>query len=347
MAFNLEKFISSHVRHGMKVGLASVLAYVGAEWIGLPYGYWAVITTVIVMQMHVADSIQMCLYRFTGTAIGAGMGILMILIFPPTHFHTLIAVFVGTGICAYLTRYDARYRMAAITMAIVFLSSLGAEHRIEYSLFRVAEIGVGVLCAFVVSVAVWPNRTTSVLLDRLCKQYDQVADNVQLLMDNFLNRQRKTDPDLFFDLAREVQANRELYNKIYSTERRVFRDDMDKLSLQVNTLNSVVERLQSTPSLLNEVEGDGFDIIMAPELTLLARHLAVALRSIGRGVKYDPHPLARAVDGVEKRFIELREQGVIERFEVRRYFQVMSFINTVQHLGEFLLVVLNKPHRPA
>ena len=345
MAFNAEKFISSHVRHGMKVGLASVLAYIGAEWIGLPYGYWAVITTVIVMQMHVADSIQMCLYRFTGTAIGAGMGILMILIFPPTHFYTLIAVFVGTGICAYLTRYDARYRMAAITMAIVFLSSLGAEHRIEYSLFRVAEIGVGVLCAFVVSVAVWPNRTTSVLLDRLCKQYDQVADNVLLLMENFLHRQRRTDPDLFFDLAREVQANRELYNKIYSTERRVFRDDMDKLSLQVNTLNSVVERLQSTPSLLNEVEGDGFDIIMAPELTLLARHLAVALRSIGRGVQYDPHPLARAVDGVEKRFIELREQGVIERFEVRRYFQVMSFINTAQHLGEFLLVVLNKPRR--
>jgi uncharacterized membrane protein YccC len=347
MASYATKFISSHVRHGMKVGLASVLAYLAAGWIGLPYGYWAVITTVIVMQMHVADSIQMCLYRFTGTAIGAGMGILMILVFPPTHAYTLFAVFTGTGVCAYLTRYDVRYRMAAITMAIVFLSSLHAEHRIEYSLFRVAEIGVGVLCAFVVSVVVWPNRTTSVLLDRLRTQYDQVADNVLLLMDNFLHRQRKTDPDLFFDLAREVHANRELYNKVYATERRVFRDDMDLLALQVDTLNSVVERLQSTPSLLNEVEGDGFDIIMAPELTQLARNVADALRAVGRGVPYDPHPLARAVDGVEKRFIELREQGVIERFEVRRYFQVMSFINTAQHLGEFLLVVLNKPQMPS
>jgi hypothetical protein len=166
-------------------------------------------------------------------------------------------------------------------------------------------------------------------------------------MDNFLHRQRKTDPDLFFDLAREVHANRELYNKVYATERRVFRDDMDLLALQVDTLNSVVERLQSTPSLLNEVEGDGFDIIMAPELTQLARNVADALRAVGRGVPYDPHPLARAVDGVEKRFIELREQGVIERFEVRRYFQVMSFINTAQHLGEFLLVVLNKPQMPS
>lgn len=346
MAFNAEN-ISSHVRHGLKVGLASVLAYAAAGWIGMPYGYWAVITTVIVMQMHVADSIQMSLYRFTGTAIGAGMGILMILIFPPTYGFTLVAIFLGTGICAYLTRYDVRYRMAAITMSIVFLTSLGAEHRIEFTLFRVAEIGIGVLCAFLVSVAVWPNRTTSALLGRLRDQYDQVADNVLLLMGNFLHRQRKTDPDLFFDLAREVQANRVLYNKIYSTERRVFRDDMDLLAVQVNTLNSVVERLQSTPSLLNEVEGDGFDIIMAPELTQLAETIAQALRAIGRGAHYDPHPLAKAVDEVEKRFIELREEGVIERFEVRRYFQVMSFINTAQHLAEFLLVVLNKPQMPS
>lgn len=346
MALSLRKIISSHVRHGLKVGLASVLAYVVSGWSGVPYAYWAVITTVIVMQMHVADSINMCLYRFTGTAIGAGMGILMILIFPPTPIYTLIAIFLGTGTCAYLTRYDARYRMAAITMAIVFLSGLFEEHRIEYTLFRVAEIGIGVLCAFVVSVVVWPNRTASVLLERLRTQYDQVADNFLLLVDNFLHRQRKTDPDLFFDLAREVQANRELYNKIYATERRVFRADIDLLGLQVNTLNSVVERIQSAPNLLNEVEGDGFDIIMAPELTRLGQDIADALRAIGRGEKYDSHHLARSVDAVEKRFIELREEGVIERFDVRRYFQVMSFINTAQHLGEFLLLVLNKQQLP-
>ncbi len=72
---------TGHTRHGVKVGLASVLAYYLSGQVGLPYAYWAVITTVIVMQMHVADSIQMCLYRFTGTAIGAVIGIAAILIF--------------------------------------------------------------------------------------------------------------------------------------------------------------------------------------------------------------------------------------------------------------------------
>jgi uncharacterized membrane protein YccC len=284
----------------------------------------------------------MSLYRFTGTAIGAGMSVLMILVFPPTPGWTLAAIFLGTGVCAYLTRYNARYRMAAITLAITFLTSLGADHRVEFTLFRVAEIGIGVLCAFVVSVAVWPNRTASVLQERLRVQYAQVAANLVLLMDSFLEHQRKVDPDLFFDLARDAQSNRELFNKVYSTERRFYRDDLAQLSTQVNVLNSVVERLQSTPNLLNEVEGEGWDIIMTPELQRLAQAAANALRAIGAGAHYDSRPLATAVDQVEKRFIELREQGVIERFEVRRYFQVMGFINTVQHLGEYLLVVLNR-----
>ncbi len=76
-----------HVRHGIKVGLACVLALIVSGSIGVPYAYWAVITTVIVMQMHVADSIRMSFYRFSGTAIGAFIGIVAILIFRHSALH--------------------------------------------------------------------------------------------------------------------------------------------------------------------------------------------------------------------------------------------------------------------
>ncbi|BCS89495.1 FUSC family protein [Pseudodesulfovibrio sediminis] len=333
----------NHVRHGIKVGIASVLAYFVSNQIQLPYAYWAVITTVIVMQMHVADSIQMCVYRFTGTALGAAIGILCILIFPPTPLYTLLAIFIGTGVCAYLTRYNARYRMAAITLSIVFLTSLGEDHRIMFTLLRVAEIGIGVLCAFFVSVVIWPSRTGAVLRERVQIQYKELADHYALLMSNFLNRQQKTDPDLFFDLVGQTQENRAMFHKVYALERRFFRDDVNLLSLQVNVLHSVLERLQSMPLLLNDVEGDGFDIIMAPELTELTRTTSAALRAIGSGEKHDTHALAAAVDAIENRFLELRRQGVTERFQVRRLFQVLSFINASQHLGEYVLATLNKP----
>lgn len=332
-----------HVQHGVKVGLASVLAYFLSDRLGLPFAFWAVITTVIVMQMHVADSIRMCLYRFSGTAIGAVVGILMILVFPPTPLYTLLGIFTGTAICAYLTRYNARYRMAAITLAIVFLTSLGDDDRIPYALFRVAEIGIGVLCAFAVSVLIWPNRAGANLRGRLADQFGQAAEHYTLLMGNFLSRQEKTDPDLLFDLEGDVREDKELFHKVYAMERRFFREDMALLSLQVTVIRSALERLQSMLTLLNEVEGTGFDIIMAPELNRLVRASGDALRAIGSGTPHDTRSLAAAVVAIEPRFAELRHQGVTERFGVRRLFQVLGFINAAQHLGEYLLEVLNKP----
>jgi len=331
-----------HVRHGIKVGLASVVAYGLSDALHLPYAFWAVITTVIVMQMHVADSIRMSLYRFTGTAMGAVIGIIMILLLPPSPIYTLLGIFLGTGLCAYLTRYNERFRMAAITVAIVFLTSLAEDHRIQYTLFRVAEIGIGVLCAFLVSVLIWPNRTGEKLRARLKGQFDEAADHYAVLTGNFLMRQKKADPDLFFDLANEARQDREMFHKVYAMERRFFRDDVALLSLQVTVIRSTVERMQAMLTLLNDVEGDGFDIIMAPELNAMSRATANALRAIGSGGPHDSRDLAAAVIAIEERFGELRQQGVTERFGIRRLFQVLGFINAAQQLGEYLLDNLNR-----
>ncbi len=335
-----------HVRHGIKVGLACVLALIVSGSIGVPYAYWAVITTVIVMQMHVADSIRMSFYRFSGTAIGAFIGIVAILIFPPTQPYTALAVFLTTGLCAYLTRYNARYRMAAITVAIVFLTSMGEENRISFTLFRVLEIGIGVVCAFTVSVLVWPSRIGDNLRQRLQEQCEQAALHYEHLMSSFLARQQKVDPDMFFELARAVQENRALFLKVVSHERRFYRTDVRLLSLQINGLAMTLERMQSMPRLLNEVEGEGFDIIMAPELEELTRTTCDALRALGAGVPYDNKALAAAVVTAEERLTQIRKEGATRRFDVRRLLQVFGFINTSQHIGEFLLDVLNRPEYP-
>lgn len=343
MRTTTESMTRDHVRHGVKVGVASVLAYVLSSLVGLPYAYWAVITTVIVMQMHVADSIRMSVYRFTGTALGAGFGIVLILLLPPEPPYTQIGIFIGSGVCAYLTRYNARFRMAAITLSIVFLTSLGEEARIQFTLFRVAEIGVGVLCAFIVSVGLWPNRTGERLRLRLKAQYDQAVEHYALIMNSFLARQERVDPDLLFDLERAVRQDVDMFHKVYATERRLFRDDVELLSLQVMTLRSTLERMQALLSLLNDVEGDGFDIIMAPELNALCAATTSALWALGRGIPHDSHALAAAVVKADKRFRELRTQRVTSRFDSRRLFQVLGFINGAQLLGEYLLEALNKP----
>ena len=203
---------------------------------------------------------------------------------------------------------------------------------------------MGVYCApFLVSVLVWPNRTGEKLRNRLKAQCDEAADLYVRLMGHFLMRQEKADPDLLFDLESAVHQNSEMFHKVYAMERRLFREDVALLSLQVTVLRSVIERLHAMLYLLNDLEGEGFDIIMAPELNTLCRSTAEALRALGQGIPHDSHALAGAVVASEERFYQLRLQRVTGRFDARRLFQVLGFINAAQNMGEYLLDALNKP----
>ena len=144
------------LRHGLKTGTAAVLAFGLASLFNLKYGYWAALSAVIVMQVYVADSVQMCLYRFSGTAVGALIGMAAISVFPATQAMTVLALFLSVAFCAYMTRYNARYRMAAITVCIVILASLDQEDRLVFGLLRVAEIGIGVAAAALPAHAATP-----------------------------------------------------------------------------------------------------------------------------------------------------------------------------------------------
>jgi uncharacterized membrane protein YccC len=52
---------STQVTHGFKTAFAAVLAYATTTILALAFGYGAVISTVIVMQVYVADAVEMCL----------------------------------------------------------------------------------------------------------------------------------------------------------------------------------------------------------------------------------------------------------------------------------------------
>ena len=162
--------LSSHVLHGFKTAFAAVLAYAVTNFLNLEFGYWAVISTVIVMQVYVADSIEMCLYRFSGTLGGALLGILVLFIIPKTHFFIGLALFLTIGTCSFLTRYNTRYRMAAITVVIVVMTGMHAQDPIMFGVARVFEISIGIVCAFAVSVLVFTRRRVDVLMNKLKTQ---------------------------------------------------------------------------------------------------------------------------------------------------------------------------------
>lgn len=328
---------AAHVRHGIKTGLACVAAYGAAQALGLQFGYWAALSAVIVMQLSVADSVRMCWYRLSGTAIGALIGVAAILAFPHTQAMTYLALFLAVAFCAYMTRYDPRYRMAAITTCIVVLASLGQQDRLFFGLERVLEIAIGVGCAFLASVLLWPQRAGQELQQRLRGQFTRGAELYGLILDAFLNRQSGLAPDLLDAFDASVAANRDILHKVLRHERLLYRHDTRALGLKVDTLDSCARHLRAMLHSLNDSQGQGYDILMEPELRALATTTQEAMRAVGQGAALHPEALEAALDGAEARLGELRELGATRRFHLHKLMQFFSFFHCLRFLGRDLL----------
>lgn len=327
----------AHIRHGIKTGLASVLAYILAQWMNLSYGYWGALSAVIVMQINVADSIRMCWYRFSGTAVGALIGIIAILAFPATQPMTMVALFISVAFCAYMTRFNTRYRMAAITVTIVVVASLGEPDRVMYALFRVMEIATGVLSAFIINITIWPIRAGTTLKQSLNEHFSTCADRYNELLEAFLSHQEGVDENLLNELEADVAEDQDLFKKVVKHERLIFNENTALLSRKIRTLERCIINLKTMLSALNNVQGEGYDILMRSELRELADATMNTMRTLGGGDSIDTRELELALLKAEGRLMQLREEGVTKRFYLRKLIQFFSFYHGIQSMAQDLL----------
>lgn len=327
----------AHIRHGIKTALASVLAYIIACALGLHFGYWGALSAVIVMQISVADSLHMCWYRLSGTVVGAIIAIGAIVAFPETTWGTIAALFTSVAFCAYMTRFNARYKMAAITTCIVVLASLGQEGRILFGLERVLEILIGVSCAFAVSVMIWPLRAGHALNERLRIHFESCADLYSQIVEAFINHQQNLDPTLLDSLAAEIGTNRPRLIKVMRHEKFLFQDDTHALSRKNETLRLCLRKMGAMLHSLNDTHGPGRELIMAPELRHIGNVTAEAMRAVGAGNPFDSARLQSAIDNAEARLADLRKQGVIDPLSTRDVLQFFSFFHTLRFTALDLL----------
>ncbi|MEA1968380.1 MAG: FUSC family protein [Thermodesulfobacteriota bacterium] len=338
-------FPKVHAIHGLKTALASVLAYGITTFFNLEYGYWALFSTVIVMQVYVADSINMCLYRLSGTIIGAALGVAGLLIFPPTVLWTGVSIFLFIGLCSFMTHYNKRYRMAAITVSIVIMTGLAAPDKIDFGLARVLEIGIGIFCAFIVSVLIFPVRMVDLLKKNLKIHAEECADNYDKLLNAFLSGQKNVDENLLEDLSQKVWKNHELYQNIKRHEALIYPKKFNKnLAAAVSIMDRMVEHLRTMTRILNMTKGKEFKIIMDKELIKLADKSKKALFKLIRNDSSDDlGELSRAVAEAEQKLNSLRSKGVTIRFDLQKLIQVYSFYHSMHYLAEDLIQA-NKRH---
>lgn len=146
----------ANLAQAARILVACALCYGVSKLVGLPEGYWALITVVVVTQPMLRETLAASRYRVVGTLIGAAAGLAVIggvqagLPLQPLFWAALIPL-------ALLTAAWPSLRVSCITLVILSLIPADGPP-LTRALDRVLEILLGVVASIAVLAAL-PDRS--------------------------------------------------------------------------------------------------------------------------------------------------------------------------------------------
>ncbi|GAA2713409.1 MULTISPECIES: FUSC family protein [Streptomyces] len=162
-------------RHAVRVAVVSCAAYVLGSALPLGHGYWAPMTSVMVMRPDFAQTFQRGVARFAGTLVGVWAGAGLMALFHPGPWVSA-GLAVSTVALQYLLMRTGYIVVSTCVGAyIVFLLGIAGEGWSQTLQDRLALTLLGGALAMV-AYALWPTWETPRLRDRLA---DWLAANGQ------------------------------------------------------------------------------------------------------------------------------------------------------------------------
>jgi uncharacterized membrane protein YccC len=172
------------LRLSARVTVAGLVSFVLASLLGLPQGYWAVFTAILVTQASVGGSLNATFDRLIGTLSGALYGALIATFVPHANLFAAVgALALSLAPLAVLAAMNSTFRVAPVTAIILLLGNTGAqEGPVLAGLLRIVEVGLGGVVGLAVSVVVLPARAHAVMGDAANKVLGLQAELLAMLI---------------------------------------------------------------------------------------------------------------------------------------------------------------------
>ena len=145
--------------HSVRTALAAIVSLVVARLFGLPEAYWAPVTTLVITQSSLRETLSVSWHRFIGTALGAAVGAIVASQVGPNLLAFGAGVLVLGLLCALVGSPRTAYRFGGVTLAIVLLvPRTNSAWHMAFHRFAGVSLGIGV--ALVLTV-LWPESEDS------------------------------------------------------------------------------------------------------------------------------------------------------------------------------------------
>jgi uncharacterized membrane protein YccC len=166
------------LRQAIQTAVAAALAYLLARAFGLPQGYWAVITAMLVIQGSIGASLGLAIDRLVATLIGAAVGGALLALHIANERIALALLFLAIVALAYLATFRPALRLAPVTAVIVFISHPGDASPLASAADRVIEIAIGAVIALVTALLLFPSRAGRTLASHVGRLLPLLAQHL-------------------------------------------------------------------------------------------------------------------------------------------------------------------------
>ena len=141
------------VLFGLRLWASVCLALYTAFWLQLDDPYWAATSAGVVAQTGLGASLRKGRFRAFGTVIGGIAIVILVAVFPQNHLALLVSLALWGAACGWFATIVPNFggyaaALAGYTTAIVFAGIVSnPENVFMVAVWRVTEIGIGILCA--------------------------------------------------------------------------------------------------------------------------------------------------------------------------------------------------------
>ena len=182
---------SAEVEHGLRCAAAAGTTYLIVHLLDLPFGYWATMATMLVMQPSIADSWSRSMERAVGSVVG---GVLAVLLCYFIHSPWLLGLLVFPLSLAAMGLRPVSYGLYATFLTPVFVLvadvASGPEQQLSNALLRAGNNVIGAVVAIAATYLLWPRRQQVNLHHSLRKM---VAINLTYLRSALLMQGAQTE----------------------------------------------------------------------------------------------------------------------------------------------------------
>jgi uncharacterized membrane protein YccC len=182
-------------RHAVRVAVATTIAFLTVRSLHLPFGYWATMATLLILQPSIGTSWPRSIERATGSIVG---GLLAAAIGLAVHSPIAISLVVFPLVCATMALRPVSYSLFVLfvtpTFVLVadFASPGGAE--IAYAIIRLENNVFGCVIALLATFWLWPSREPARfnqgLAEAVAANFDYLAESLGRTNSNELELER-------------------------------------------------------------------------------------------------------------------------------------------------------------